>query len=45
MTYFKKYFPQTIWIRNYKEAEKKVKEFLKNNAPLENPTGQKSLTL
>jgi len=29
MTYFKKYFPQTIWIKNYKEAEKKVKEFLK----------------
>jgi len=29
MTYFKKYFPQTIWIKNCKEAEKKVKEFLK----------------
>jgi len=29
MTYFKKYFPQTIWIKNHKEAEKKVKEFLK----------------
>jgi tRNA dimethylallyltransferase len=29
MTYFKKYFPQTIWIKNRKEAEKKVKEFLK----------------
>lgn len=30
MTYFKKYFPQTIWIKNYKEAEKLVKKFLKN---------------
>ena len=30
MTYFKKYFPQTIWIKNYKEAKDKVIEFLKN---------------
>ena len=45
MTYFKKYFPQTIWIKNHKEAEKKVKEFLKNKTPLENPTGQKNFTL
>jgi tRNA A37 N6-isopentenylltransferase MiaA len=30
MTYFKKYFPKTIWIKNSKEARKKVKEFLKN---------------
>ncbi len=29
MTYFKKYFPQTIWIKNYKEAKEKIKEFLK----------------
>jgi tRNA dimethylallyltransferase len=29
MTYFKKYFPQTIWIRNYKEAERVVNLFLK----------------
>jgi tRNA dimethylallyltransferase len=30
MTYFKKYFPKTIWIKNYKEAKEKAKEFLKN---------------
>jgi tRNA dimethylallyltransferase len=30
MTYFKKYFPKTIWVKNYKEAKEKVKEFLKN---------------
>ena len=39
MTYFKKYFPQTIWIKNYKEAKEKIKEFLKKQTPLETPTG------
>jgi len=29
MTYFKKYFPETIWVRNFKEAEKPIKDFLK----------------
>jgi len=29
MTYFKKYFPKTVWIKNFKEAEKLIKDFLK----------------
>jgi tRNA dimethylallyltransferase len=29
MTYFKKYFPKTIWVQSLKEAEKLIKDFLK----------------
>ena len=29
MTYFKKYFPETIWTQSFKEAEKLIKNFLK----------------
>ena len=30
LTWFKKYNPQAHWIKDYKEAEKLVKNFLKN---------------